>query len=381
MGEAIGRAVARQASGGGRSFGTLGAIFNGMGGYTAGSGASAASGHTTLNALLDRIMGSQGAMPTAPQMTPNLVDVNAVTAPFGQYRDATNAQYATNRSRLDELAAAGIADGQMVQAATANRLADLERLRQADIARNAGVVEQAANASQGDLAAQGVDPALMAAHQASVNDRAAEAASNAQGGLNLVSDMKAQNEIAAARRQSEDSLASRGANTTLDQNLFAAMASLNAQEQAARMQAEQFNAEATAQAQQANYQGQMADFTNAQAQADRNLQLPSALMEAGASMGAFTNPKRDSIARQLAGAPPNSFRSALFSALQKFDNPEDAKAEALNALDAVNAYNEKNNRPQISAPNLDRWIEDWYYQDGTMSNQGFTMLGRQFGVR
>lgn len=374
----------RRAAGSGASGGALsglGGVFSRLSDSLGSAVSTAAGGHTTFDALLERIMGNQPAMPSAPSYTPALMDVNSVVAPFAGYRDATNKQYEQNRSRLDELAAQGLRDTQMVQQAGQNRLADLERLRQADLARNAAVIAQSQQAGMADLAAQGVDPSILATNAAANQQRAGDIEYAAQAGLNRIQDMKSSEAIDAARRADELATGKRDSSEALDRNLFAAMAQLQAQEAAARTQAEQFNAQAMNQAAQGNYEGQMADFQNRQAQQDRLMQLPGALGEAASSLGAFTNPRRESVIGALANGDPSSFRSQLLGVLQKFDNPDDAKAEAMNLLAAYNDMQKEAGRPQRTVPNLDRWIQDWYYQNGSLTNDGFRQLGTLFGSR
>lgn len=358
--------------------GAMSGIGGAMNRLTSGLGSAierATGGGTTFDNLLAQIMGGQTAPPSAPTMSPSLVDVNSVVAPFAGYREQTQKQYDQNRTRLGELAASNNADVEAVKAATQHRLADLEHMRQADAARNLGAIQNQGAATAASQAALGFEPAAMGGGA----DTAARAAQDVQMAANSeasrIADMRSSADIEATRRATFLSGANTGAGQELDRNLFAAMSQLQQQEAAARMQAEQANAQSMQQAAGANYDAQMADYNNRIAATDSAAQLPGALAEAGQMLGAFSYPQRASVQQQLSGGPADSLRSVLLNVLNDNANPDDA---LVTAMQTVTDYNKKY-KTDWQVPQLRQWINDWYAQDGTMSNTGFNRLGQLFG--
>lgn len=376
-----------QANQGGGAFSRLGGLTGGIG-VGASSRAGAAAAQTAIQSvtsLLEQIRNGLPGMPQAPGgINPALVDVNATLAPFGAARDNIQAQAEKNRGSIATLAAQGLEDNADVNAAEQQRLASMEKLLQTRQAQNMSGVNADGSSATTDLAATGVDPALMASMQAQVAQQRQDVGNASQGALDMVASQKSTEDIEAKRNDRAVQAGQTDASGQLDAALFQAIAGINAQEQQARTQAEQFNAQAQQQANEAAFSGQQQQYEAAMARMKDIMGLPGAVGAAAAESGALAFPKRDQVMQTIMSgmntSSPDGVGFGMVQALQAADNPDDAFQSVTNHILDINARRKKNKANPIAPDmgNIRRLIQDYYAQDGSLTNDGFEQLKRAF---
>lgn len=384
LGELFGEIQAKHQGG---MFSKLGGVTGALG-QNAGGQVGSAAGQAAIqsvSSLLEKIQAGLPGVPGAPGgISPTLVDIAATLAPFGAARDNVNAQAEKNRAMIGTLASQGMEDNADVAAAEQQRLASMAQLLQTRQKQNMSGATADGSASLTDLRAQGVDPALQAEMGAQILAQRQDAGNASTGALDMVANQKTTEGIEAKRNDRQVQASQSNATGQLDASLFEAIVGLNAQEQKARTEAEQFNAQSTAQANEANFAGQQQSYEAQMARMQDLMQLPGAVGQAAAESGALAFPRRDQAMNTIMSTMNTSSADGvgfgMLQAIQAADNPDDAMQSVVNHITDINARRKKNEANPISPDmgNIRRLISDYYAQDGSLTNDGFAQLKRAF---
>jgi hypothetical protein len=303
-------------------------------------------------------------------VTPSLIDINSLVAPYAQARDAANKQAVDNRGRITEITqragvdAAASANVNKLQAAAAGAQ-NREAAANTRVAMEADARAQMANAT-----AQGIDPAVAAQIQQSADQMIQGAGANRSAGTEYTKALGAAAALDASRRRDDIADAGRSANVNLDNALLNAVIALNSEEAKTRSQAEQQNAAMQQEAAMANAQ------MSRQGIEDR-MSLVSDVMERGGAMGAFATPYRQTVIQGLRG--DGVAHSAMRDAISSSSSYDEAYAKVLRELESDDR--KRGYERDWDIPFIEQQLERAFTPDTTKLNpQGYDSLLKLYSL-